>query len=38
MNIALIALALQILLVVCSLLRGRSEDARFAGDKLGFRS
>jgi len=38
MNIALIVVALQLAVILVSVFRGRSEDPRFAGDKIGFRS
>lgn len=38
MNIWLILLALQVVVVIASLVRERGEDTAFEGDKLGYRS
>jgi len=38
MNLMLILSAVQILITVVALVRESGEDARFAGDKLGYRS
>jgi len=38
MNIWLILLALQVVVVIASLVRERGEDKTFEGDKLGYRS
>ena len=38
MNLWLIVLALQVIFAVVALVRESGEDARFEGDKLGYRS
>ena len=38
MTISIIVIAIQIVAAVVALVRGSREDARFEGDKLGYRS